>query len=144
MADDPLDVLLRLRRLTIDQARQALAECLRAETAAARRCEAIAEDVARQMQAATALTADDRAVEDFANWLRHTLPAQAAADAALLNAETQTREARFVLSAARAGVRAVESMLERKAAEQHVRAGRAEQSELDEAAAHQARSTERA
>ena len=33
MPRDPMTVLLRLRRMTADEAQRALAECLRAETA---------------------------------------------------------------------------------------------------------------
>ncbi len=139
MANDPLDILLRLRRLAIDQARQALADCLGAETHAAKRCEEIATAISCEMAAASAVTADDRAVEDFAAWLRQTLPVQAGAEAALLTAETQTKEARLVLAAARAGVRAVEHMVERKDAERRLQAGRAEQVVLDEAASRLAR-----
>ncbi len=138
MPNDPLDVLLRLRRLAIDQARGALAECLRAETLASERCQEIGREIAGEMALASAVTADDRAVEAFANWLRQTLPIQAAAEAALLTAETQTREARLVLAASRAGVRAVETMVERKETELRLQAGRAEQLLLDEAAARQA------
>lgn len=138
MASDPLDMLLRLRRLTVDQARQALADCLGAETIAADRCDEIAGAIVREMDVASAITADDRAVEDFANWLRQVLPNQAAAEAALLTAETQTKEARMVLAATRAGVRAVENMVERKEAERRLQAGRTEQLVLDEAAARQA------
>ncbi len=135
MATDPLDVLLQLRRLTVDQARQALADCLGAETIAADRCDEIAGAIVREMDVASAITTDDRAVEDFANWLRQVLPAQTAAEAALLTAETQTKEARMVLAATRAGVRAVENMVERKEIERRLQAGRAEQMILDEAAA---------
>jgi hypothetical protein len=134
MANEPLDVLLRLRLLTIDQVRLALADCLATEALASARCSAIEAAIAHEMNTASALTSDDRAVEDFAAWLHRILPDQAAADAALLSAETRTKETRLVLAAARAGARAVEATLERNAAERVQQAGRVEQRELDEAA----------
>jgi hypothetical protein len=133
MSNDPLDVLLRMRRLAVDQARQALADCVGAETVAGDRCAAIAAAIARELTDASKVTADDRAVEDFAVWLRQTLPDQTAAEAALLAAETRTEEARLVLAASRAGVRAIETMLERKAALRIQEAARAEQFALEEA-----------
>jgi hypothetical protein len=134
MANEPLAVLLRLRLLTIDQARQALADCLEVEATASARCNAIEAAIAHEMQAASELTSDDNAVEDFAAWLHRILPDQAAADAALLSAETRTKETRLVLAAARAGARSVEATLERKAAERMLQVGRREQLALDEAA----------
>jgi hypothetical protein len=127
-------VLLRLRLLTIDQARQALADCLEVEATASARCNAIEAAIAHEMHAASELTSDDNAVEDFAAWLHRILPDQAAADAALLSAETRTKETRLVLAAARAGARSVEATLERKAAERMLQVGRREQLALDEAA----------
>jgi flagellar export protein FliJ len=135
MPGDPLDVLLRVRRLAVDQARQALAECLTLETAASARCEEIAAAIVEETTAATALTSDDQTVEAFADWLRQTLPLQSAANLALTNAEARTKEARTVLAAARAGVRAVEAILEQKEADRRVRQARGEQHALDEIAA---------
>jgi flagellar export protein FliJ len=134
MADDPLDVLLRLRTLAVDQTRQALAACIHAETEAASRCNMIDATIAREIAAATSLGSDDRAVEDFAAWLRRMLPEQALANDALAQAETHTKEARLVLAAGRKGVRAVETLQEKQAVERSARRARQEQLALDEAA----------
>lgn len=134
MASDPLEVLLRLRRLAVDQARQGLADCVAAETIAIARQSAVETAIARELDAASKITADDRAVEDFAVWLHQMLPERYAAEAALLNAEAHTKEARMVLAVTRAGVRAVENMLERKEADRLLLVGRTEQLALDEAA----------
>ncbi len=134
MADDPLDLLLRLRARTVDEARQALADCLVAEAAARERISTLEASVVQEVAAASAVTADDLAVEALSVWLRQTRSAQHAAQAALEAAEAQCQEARMVLSAARAGVRAVETVLEHKADERRVQAERAEQRRLDEAA----------
>ena len=117
MAGDPLDVLLQVRRLAVDGARGSLADCLAAESTAADQVHAIEAEIATETTAATALTADDAVVEAFARWLQRMLPRQRAATDALLSAEIRTKEARAVLAAARAGVRAIELMLERRAEE---------------------------
>lgn len=86
MPTQSLDVLLRVRQMAVDQARQGLTECLADETAASARCDEIEAAIFRETDAARSLTADDQAVEAFANWLRATLPAQRAANQALIEA----------------------------------------------------------
>jgi len=131
---DPLDTLLRLRRMGVDQARRGLADCLREEEAAAAAVRQMEADVARETEHATMLTGGDAVVEDFALWLRRIRILQTAALTALATAEAHTHEARAVLAAGRAAVRAVESLLERRAAEQAAGEARAMQVALDEAA----------
>lgn len=134
MPEQPLTVLLQVRRLAVDQARQSLADCLSAEAAATETAHAIATEIAAETAAATVISADDVAVEGFAQWLRRMLPRQRAAEDALLAAELQTREARAVLAATRAGVRAIETLLAQRAAERQAEASRQEQARLDEVA----------
>ncbi len=117
MTRDPLESLLRLRRLTADEARRDLAECLRNEDAATQAIAAIDAAIERETDAATSLAAGDAEVEAFAAWLRRIRPRQHAAHAAEDQAEAATACARIVLSAARAAVQAAEDMLdEHKAA----------------------------
>ena len=134
MPKQPLDVLLQVRQMAVDQAKQALAECVAGETTASMRRGEIQAAIFRETDAARSLTADDQAVEAFANWLRATLPAQRAADQAVIEAEARTEEARIVLAAARAGVRVIENTLEHRATERQTLDMRAEQRTLDEAA----------
>jgi flagellar export protein FliJ len=136
---DPLGTLLRLRRLGVDQARRGLADCLGAEDAAAAAVRQMEADVARETEHATTLSGGDAVVEDFALWLRRIRIQQAAALTALATAEAHTNEARAVLAAGRAAVRAVELLLERRATERAASEARTIQLTLDEIA-HSSRS----
>ena len=78
--------------------------------------------------------AGDAEVESFAAWLRRIRPKQQAAQAAEAEAEAATTGARAVLGAARASVRAVEEMLEKRDAAAQADAQRRAQGEIDEAA----------
>ena len=116
MTHDPLEALLRLRRVAVDEARRGLAECLRIESEAAAAVAAIEAAIERETEVATSLAAGDAEVEAFAAWLRRIRPKQRAAHAAEDEAEAATVRARALLGAARAAVRAVEEMLEKHAA----------------------------
>ncbi len=134
MTHDPLEALLRLRRLGVDEARRGLAECLRLESEAATAVGGIEAAIEREMEAATNLAAGDAEVEAFAAWLRRIRPKQRAAHEAADAAEAETAQARYVLGAAQAAVRAVEEMLDQHAAAVHAEAERRAQAEIDEAA----------
>ncbi len=134
MSHDPLEALLRLRRMAADEARRGLAECLRVESETTAAVAAIEAAIDREMEAASSLAAGDAEVEAFAAWLRRIRPKQQSAQAAADDAETATTQARAVLGAARAGVRAAEEMLEKHAATAKAAAERQAQSEIDEVA----------
>jgi flagellar biosynthesis chaperone FliJ len=129
---DPLQALLRVRRLGVDDARRALADSLRAEEQAAAALTAVDMTIRQETEAACRLDADDAVVEQFARWLRRVQDSQRDARAARDAAELMTAQARGVLSAARAAVRATEAMLERQAAIRAGSAARSEQAVLDE------------
>jgi flagellar export protein FliJ len=132
-ARDPLEALLRVRRLGVDEARRALADSLRAEEQAAAALTAVDAEIRQETEAACRLDADDTVVEQFARWLRRAHDRQREARAGRDAAELVTAQARGVLSAARAAVRATEAMLERQAAIRAAAAARTEQAVLDEA-----------
>jgi flagellum-specific ATP synthase len=134
MSRDPLEALLRLRRMAADEARRGLAECLRAEGEAAAAVATIEAAIDRETEAATSLAAGDAEVEAFAAWLRRIRPKQQAALAATESAEAATTQARGVLGAARAGVQAAEETLEKRGAVERAEAERKAQNEIDEAA----------
>ncbi|MGC1413201.1 MAG: hypothetical protein WA864_30155 [Acetobacteraceae bacterium] len=134
MSHDPLEALLRLRRLAADEARRGLAECLRAEGEAAVAVATIEAAIDCETEAATSLAAGDAEVEAFAAWLRRIRPKQRAALAAAEAAEAATTQARGVLGATRAAVQAVEETLEKQAAVVRAEAERRAQAEIDEAA----------
>jgi flagellar export protein FliJ len=134
MKRDPLDALMRLRRIAADKARRDLADCLRAETEAAEGVAAIAASIEHEAEVATDLAAGDAEVEAFAAWLRRTRPQQRAAEIAVEEATADTAEARAALGMARAAVRAAEEMQAHRADAARAAAERAAQRELDEAA----------
>jgi flagellar export protein FliJ len=134
MTRDPLETLLRLRRLAADEARRGLADCLRAESEAAAAVAAIEAAIDRETDAATSLAATDAEVEAYAAWLRRIRPEQQAAHAAAQDAETATTRARVLLGAARAAVLAAEEMLAKQAEAVQAEAERRAQQAIDEAA----------
>jgi flagellar export protein FliJ len=134
MKSDPLASLLRLRRLTADQARRELADCLRAESEARQAIAAIDAAIARETEVAPGLAGGDAEVEAFAAWLRRIRPSQHGARVAEAATVAQTTEARAVLAMARAAVRAVEELLTQRAAEERIIAEHHAQREIDEVA----------
>ena len=134
MKSDPLASLLRLRRLTADQARRELAECLHTESEAKQAIAAIDAQIARETKVATSLAGGDAEVEAFAAWLRRIRPSQHGARVAEAAAVAQTTEARAVLAMARAAVQAVEELLTQRAAEERMNAEHHAQREIDEVA----------
>jgi flagellar export protein FliJ len=134
MTRDPLEALLRLRRMAVDQVRRDLAECLRLESAAMTAVAAIKAAIARETEVASSLAAGDAEVEAFGAWLRRIRPMQLAALAAESAAETATVASRTLLGAARAAVRAAEQMVEKRAVVTNAATERRAQGEIDEAA----------
>jgi len=132
MKRDPLQGLLRLRQMAADKARQDLADCLRAEGAAAEAVEAIAASIEHEAEVATDLAAGDGEVEAFAAWLRRMRPTQRAAEIAVDEAAAETGAARAALAMALAAERAVEEMQAHHADAARAAAERAAQRELDE------------
>jgi hypothetical protein len=99
MPRDLLDALVRLRRLSLEEAMRELGARLAEEAevaAAATRIEAL---VAAERDTASRLDADDAAVEGFGRWLRRVGQERAAAAAARDRAEVETARARAVLGA---------------------------------------------
>ncbi len=69
MPRDPLDAVLRVRRMAVDTARRHLAERLTVEEAARKHAEAAETRILSEGQAAADIAAGDGAVEAFAAWL---------------------------------------------------------------------------
>jgi flagellar export protein FliJ len=134
MTRDPLETLLRLRHLAVDQARRGLADCLRTQSEAAHAVAEIEAAIEHEAEVAANLASDDAEVEAFAAWLRRIRPKQHAAHAAKAQAEVATAQGRAVLAAARSGVRAAEEMLEVHAATVREEAEHRAQRDIDEAA----------
>lgn len=132
MRDEPLRTLLRLRRLTLDEARLTLAACLEQEGTEAGRVRRIERSIQEETDRASSLDGNDVTVETFARWLRRVRAEQEGAELAWREAETRTAEARVVLGASRQAVEAVETELERREAQERQEGTRREQRMLDE------------
>jgi len=136
MARDPLDALIRLRRLSLEEATRDLGARLAEEAeavAAAARIEAL---IAAEQEAASRLDADDAAVEGFGRWLRRIGQERAAAAAARDRAEVETARARAVLGVSRGALAAAEAEAQRRAEQARAEGLRREQAAIDERAQH--------
>jgi len=132
MTHDPLKTLLRVRKNTLEEAQRAVADAYRVERAAAARADEAGNALTRELQVATNLNAGDEAVENFARWLPVGRRALSQAHTAHREAAADLDQARAVLALARAGVRAVELLMERKAEEARLDMARREQHALDD------------
>ena len=131
---DPLATVLRVRRVTADDARRHLAVALRAEKAA----EADAADaeaaITAEREVASDLLAGDGAVEAFATWLPVGRARVEAARAAYARAGSEVAMARAALTAARAAAESADNLIERRKAAADAQAARKQQTEMDEIA----------
>lgn len=132
MSRDPLASLLRFRQTAVDEAQKALADAHRVEQEAIAAVRAETDTLEQEMHVASSLSAGDDAVEAFAKWL--PVGRKRISDAHLKQREaTMTLDrVRAVLTLARASARAVETLMETRAAEQARGRTRKEQIELDE------------
>lgn len=133
MARDPLTVLLRVRRLALDEARRSLGGCLEAEATAMRSVIEAASEIMRESATAASLDADDAAVEAFAAWLRVARLRSEQAAAAHERVTTETTRARAIVALARGSFEAAQAALEQKAEHEREARQRREQLSLDEA-----------
>jgi flagellar export protein FliJ len=133
MARDPLQAVLKLRELAVEEARRDVAACLELETAAGREAAAAEQAIGRETAAATDLSAGDAEVESFAAWLPHGRRRAREAHEKHEAAAMDTARARAVLAASRAGVEAVQKLIEKRRAEENAALARKAQAELDEA-----------
>ena len=118
---DKLRVLLTVRERTVDEARQALAACVAAETAAMDAIRAVDATIHRERAAADRFNAaqplgskqinTQLGREMFAAWSVRARALRQAAVMRLAEAEVRTGEARAVLGAARTAVRVAERLV---------------------------------
>ena len=101
MPRDPLDALIRFRRLSLEEAMRDLGARLAEEAEVVAAVARIEASIAAEREAASRLDAGDAAVEGFGRWLRRIGQERAAAVAARDRAEAETARARAVLGVAR-------------------------------------------
>ncbi len=94
MARDPLDALIRLRRLALEEAMRELGARLAEEAEAIAAVARIEASIAAEQAAASRLDTGDAAVEGFGRWLRRIGQERAAAAAARDRTEIETTRSR--------------------------------------------------
>jgi flagellar export protein FliJ len=134
MKRDPLEALLRLRQVAVDQSRRDLADCLGVEAEAESAVQVINASIEHETEVVSDLGAGDAEVEAFAAWLRRMRPQQREANRAVEQAEAETTAARAALAMAQAAVRVVEEIRAHQADAARAEAERAAQREIDEMA----------
>lgn len=134
MAARTLEALLRLRRLAVEAAMQALAAAIQEEAQARGALAELEAAFAREQAAARALTGVTLGCDLFAAWQARSRPGLAVAREWLRRAEQAAAEAQAGLGEARGAARAVELALERRRFAQRAAASREAQHELDDVA----------
>lgn len=135
MKPDSLQQLARVRRITLDQALQSLAEALRRDAEAEQSVQAIEAAIVRETERAGDVDADDAVVEAFGTWFTRVRKELQQATAARDRTQAETARARALVAAAQSALEAVTTEQSRRddaAAQQELRR---EQHELDELAA---------
>jgi hypothetical protein len=127
-----LEVVGRVRKLAVDQARRELAARLAAEAAGDAAEQAARTSLLREREAARRLHAKDASSAAFPAWLPRGLQSIAAAHDASVQAQEAATRARTRLTEAYAAAVAAEQMLARDNAARILEANRREQAALDE------------
>jgi flagellar export protein FliJ len=133
MRRDPLLALLRVRRLSVDEARRDLAARLEDERSAAQALHEAAGEPGRQAAAIRDLARDAPWPDAYALWLPRGQAAIRKARDALTQAETAAQNARAHLGLACAKAKATEDLLARRARDRALILARKDQAVLDEA-----------
>ncbi|HUN39283.1 MAG TPA: hypothetical protein VMU81_03230 [Acetobacteraceae bacterium] len=139
MARDPLVVLSRLRGITLDGARRALADRLGEQDAAAARSADLAATQAHEIDVQARLPALAAAPGAYTAWLKRIQSERQAAAEILGSATEATMAARATVNDERAAARALEAVLTQAQERRRREADRQEQRVLDEAAGLRAR-----
>ena len=129
-----LEVMARMRRLVVEEARQGLAACLQVEGRASAAMRVTADELMREQRAANAIDADDRMVEAYIAWLPHGSARHAAARSVFERAEAASSQARAQLAAARAAAEAVDRRIAAEALAARAAGLAREQAAIDEIA----------
>jgi hypothetical protein len=133
MARDKLDMLLRLRRLAVQDRMRELAVALRTEDEAVRARAACAQTLAQETTEARSLANRDAALAGFVPWRARAVQGLRDADAQVTSADEATRVAQSLLGEARGAVRAMEIEMERRNAATDQAMQRSTQHALDDA-----------
>jgi hypothetical protein len=134
MARDPLLVLRTLRQRAVEQARQGLAACLKAEAEAAAKLEALDEAMRRDLQAGREMPDGHQFLQVFANRRGAFRAHRIDAAAGLAAAQTLAAQARLLVVKERTDAEAVEQLITEQKAAHWDDAERKAQHEMDDVA----------
>lgn len=132
MAERALNIVLRLRRQSLDDTRATLMAREADEQVAIGRERVARQAIHDEMAAATRLNAEDAAVEAFAAWLPRGRATVDDASTLLERAQSEVMRARTELNLMRAAVEVVEKLIEKRDAESAMEVLRKQQIVLDE------------
>lgn len=132
MPHDPLAIVLRLRRKSLESAQQELARATAAETDAGALARLAETMIGDEQNAACAMTASDGAVEAFARWLPGARQRAEAARAMLERAQAEVGRTRATLSAARTALESVETLAQQRKHALDQEEARKEEREMEE------------
>ncbi len=132
MARNPLESLIRVRRIALDETRRTLAQCLEAEETAARTRAEAESEIVRERQAAENIGAGDAAVEAYAAWLPGARERLLRAVAAQERMAADIARARAALTVARGSYEAAEDANARRLADERTARQGREQAAIDE------------
>lgn len=133
MARDQLAMLLRLRRLAVQDRMRELALAMRTEEAAGRTRAATVQTLAQETAKARSMAQSDGALAGFVPWRARATQAVRDAEAQLAFAGQASRTAQTMLGEARGAVRAMELAIERRDAGTALEVQRSTQHALDDA-----------
>jgi hypothetical protein len=134
MAGDPLQVLLAMRRRSVEHARYALGACLAAEAAVADRITSLDQSARRDRETSEAWQEAHQFLEMSANRLAAARAERRMIVLDLAAATARSAEARAVVTAARTAAEAVEQLISERAAADAIEAARREQHATDDIA----------
>jgi hypothetical protein len=134
MAGDSLQVLLAMRRRTVEQARYALGVCLMAETKAANGISTLDDAARRDREASGGWQDAHWFLEMSAIRLETSRAERVMITADLAAATARSDEARGVVTAARTAAEAVEQLIGERTAASRMEAAKREQHALDDIA----------
>ncbi|MGD0102779.1 MAG: hypothetical protein ABSC06_01925 [Rhodopila sp.] len=132
MARPPLQTLLSLRRMQVEQARAALGACLKAEAEVAGTVRSLDEAARRDRETAATWQDAHRFLEISASRLGVLRANRRSAAAALAAAAARSAEARGVVTAAQTAAEAVEQLLSEREAASQAGMATGEQHRLDD------------
>jgi flagellar export protein FliJ len=140
MPRDPLNVLLAVRQRTIDQRRQALADCVMRQADAAAAVAALDAAILRDAEAAATIPDLQHFRDIFIATRQHLTSQRQRGAGALAEADARSEQARRSLAAARLDAEAVERLISERALLARTEAERRAQHELDDIARSSGRS----